>query len=154
MICRNCQKEFEPEAFEVFCGPDCTSAGNRKRQYAGVGMAAYDGIPGSVLNDCGPCDGPESEEEFQARVIELAKSLGWKHYHTRDSRKSVAGYPDLTLWRDRVIFVELKAANGTVSAAQSTVHEDMLAAGAELYVWRPADWSTIVEVLTRRDASA
>lgn len=38
-----------------------------------------------------------SESVFQSKVINMAKSLGWEHYHTHDSRRSVAGFPDLVL---------------------------------------------------------
>lgn len=88
-----------------------------------------------------------SEEEFQAEVIRLANGHGWDHYHTRDSRRSVRGFPDLVLVRERVVFAELKAADGKVSRDQRRWLGLLAKAGAEVYEWRPADWPGIAEAL-------
>ena len=49
------------------------------------------------------------ESELKSKVRELAIRLGWEYYHTNDSRRSEAGFPDLVLVRrQRLIFVELK----------------------------------------------
>ena len=91
---------------------------------------------------------PEADEKaFQAEVIKEARRLGWRHYHTYDSRKSAAGFPDLVLVRDRVVWVELKSATGRLTAAQEEWRDWLLAAGQEWHLWRPADWPAIVEVL-------
>ena len=39
------------------------------------------------------------EADFQAQVVKLALLLGWKVYHTHDSRRSREGFPDLILIR-------------------------------------------------------
>lgn len=88
------------------------------------------------------------EAEFQAAVIAEAKRCGWKHYHTRNSRKSVAGFPDLVLVGRRVIFAELKAESGRLTADQLGWLEALRDAGAEVYTWRPSDWATILKTLT------
>lgn len=88
-----------------------------------------------------------SEAAFQAQVIEYAKGRGWQVYHPYDSRKSQAGYPDLTLWRERLVFAELKAETGETTAAQEKCIEELRAAGQEVYLWRPSDMAAIVEVL-------
>ena len=68
---------------------------------------------------------PLSEDELQAAIIEMAETLGWLVYHTRDSRGSAEGFPDLVLVREpRILFVELKGIGvtgrrGRVSAAQA-----------------------------------
>lgn len=80
-----------------------------------------------------------SERAWQAMVLELATLYRWGHYHTFDSRRSQPGFPDLVLWRDRVIFAELKAADGTLTPLQKRVLEGLRAAGAAVFVWRPAD---------------
>src|SRR5205085_6866881 len=54
-----------------------------------------------------PTDGC-SEEEFQQWVTDRAKERGWKVYHTRDSRRSESGFPDLILCRGSIIAAELK----------------------------------------------
>jgi len=89
-----------------------------------------------------------TEKEFSAMFFGFALSRLWDGYHTHDSRRSKEGYPDWTLWRERVIFVELKTETGKTSAAQDTVIEGLRKAGAEVYEWRPSDWNTIIEVLS------
>lgn len=50
-----------------------------------------------------------SEAQFQARVITLAKGCSWAVYHTRFSKGSAAGFPDLVLCRPpRLVVAELK----------------------------------------------
>lgn len=91
-----------------------------------------------------------SEEQFQAWVIEQAKAHGWRHYHTRNSRKSVAGFFDLVLVRERVLWVELKLEGKSPDAAQLNWIEDVAATGGEVYVWRPSDLVEILSVLAER----
>lgn len=68
--------------------------------------------------------------------------LGWRIYHTRDSRGSYSGFPDLTMVRGpRLVFAELKSDRGIVSSEQA----EWLAAlrrveVVEVAVWRPEDW--------------
>jgi hypothetical protein len=107
----------------------------------------------------------QTEAEFQAQVIDLARITGWKANHTRRSigkgrqwttATSVTGWPDLTLWRPGrggVIFAELKTDTGKVSLDQQTILASLRSAGAEVYVWRPRDWDEIVARLQRREAS-
>ncbi len=89
----------------------------------------------------------ESEKKFMARVRKLASDLGWLDYHTHDSRRSEAGFPDLVLVRERVVYVELKTNKGRLTAAQKDWIDRLKEAGAEVRVWRPSDWATIEEVL-------
>ena len=42
-----------------------------------------------------------TEAQFQEAVVQLARLTGWLVYHTFDSRRSQAGYPDLTLLKGR-----------------------------------------------------
>lgn len=89
------------------------------------------------------------ERQFQAAVLEYAELVGWRCYHTHDSRGSHAGYPDLTLVRDdRLAFCELKAETGRVRPAQVAWLAALERCGAcEVYLWRPGDWPTIEAVL-------
>lgn len=88
-----------------------------------------------------------SEKAFMSEVIRFAKRQGWRSYHVHDSRKSVAGFPDLVLVRDRVVWAELKTETGRVTADQQTWLDALGATRAEVYLWRPSDWPSIVEAL-------
>ena len=59
------------------------------------------------------------EEQFRQAVREVAKQLGYRCWHTYDSRRSDPGMPDELLVRPpRVIFVELKAPKGIYTDEQ------------------------------------
>lgn len=113
-----------------------------------LGPTTADGF--AKLRQCfsEPVQEPAREEDFLADVIAFAKRLGYRHYHTRDSRKSVAGFPDLCLvGRGRLIFAELKIGDNTPTAEQSNWLDDLRAAGVPAYCWWPKDWGQIREVL-------
>jgi hypothetical protein len=90
------------------------------------------------------------EREFQAEVIRLAKLLGWRVYHTFNSRRSASGFPDLVLVRDRVMYAELKTDRGKPTPLQLEWAQALTGAGAEVYLWRPAELQAIAETLARR----
>lgn len=92
------------------------------------------------------------EKAFLDRVRKHAQSHGWLEYHTYNSRKSPAGFPDLCMVRNgRLIFAELKTSKGKESCAQRLWLESLRAVpGIEVYLWRPADWPTIEAVLQRK----
>jgi protein-disulfide isomerase-like protein with CxxC motif len=91
---------------------------------------------------------PQSERQFQAEVVKHAKRQGFKVYHTFDSRRSAAGFPDLVLIRNgKLIVAELKTDTGRVSAEQATWLELFAECGIPAMTWRPADWPEIVEKL-------
>lgn len=95
---------------------------------------------------------PPLEKDFQQQVIDLAQIAGWLHYHTYDSRRSPAGYPDLSLVRNgRLIYAELKSESGSPSDEQQKWLDELdRVPGVEVYVWRPSDWDEIERVLARR----
>lgn len=88
-----------------------------------------------------------SEAQFQAMVVQLARLRGWAHYHTHDSRRSAAGFPDLVLVRERVVFMELKSEKGAVKPEQRLWLARLLEAGAEAHLFRPSQWAEIEKVL-------
>lgn len=120
-----------------------------------------------------------TERQFQRQVIEYAQLMGWRCAHFRPAqtergwRTAVeadgAGFPDLVLVRGvELIFCELKAEKGKLSAAQSewlgtletvarrVAHmtacytgQRVEPAGVEVYVWRPSDWPELEERLAR-----
>ena len=100
---------------------------------------------------------PMSEKQLQAAVVAMARHLGWRVYHTFDSRRSDAGFPDLVLVRgSRLVFAELKTAKGPVSDYQARWLEALGATAAEVFLWRPADWAdgTVERVLRAPEAAA
>lgn len=93
-----------------------------------------------------------SEKDFQDAVLDLAHLNGWQTYHTYESRRSAAGFPDLFLVRPpRIVIAELKTARGRITSAQRA-WLDLLerCPGVEVYVWRPAGFDEIARVLSRR----
>lgn len=98
-----------------------------------------------------------TEKQFEQQLIGskgkpgVARVLGWRCYHVLRSKGSEAGYPDWTLVRDRVVFLELKRETGVLSDAQREWLGALRAAGAECYVVRPRHLDQITDVLRRRD---
>lgn len=90
-----------------------------------------------------------TEKQWQRQLTDLARVLGWRTYHTFLSRWSDSGFPDLVLVRDRVIFIECKRSNGQPTAAQAEWLEALAEAGAETYLWTPADFDEAQRVLQR-----
>jgi hypothetical protein len=90
----------------------------------------------------------QTERAFQASVVRYARLMGWATYHTFDSRRSDAGFPDLVLVRrPRVVFAELKSQRGRLRPAQRAWIEELRACGQAVYVWRPSQWREIEGVL-------
>jgi hypothetical protein len=105
-----------------------------------------------------------SEAELQEAVIDLARLRKWRVAHFRsvpvrhsDGRVTYmtpvqadgAGFPDLVLARERVIFVELKSDVGRTSVDQQDWLFALSGADAECHLWRPVHWrnGTIADVL-------
>lgn len=101
----------------------------------------------------------EKERGFQQAIIELAQLVGYRVAHFRPARTAQgwrtpvaadgAGFPDLVLVRERVLFVECKSERGRLTKDQEAWRDALLAAGAEWYEWRPNSWREIEETLTR-----
>jgi len=150
--------------------PGAITAGRLSRPLSASDAAAWDAyehdggaLPAQFMQRLyapdTPPKRPETEAGFQRAVIELATLLGWRVFHVYDSRRSEAGYPDLTLVRDghgergettpsRLIFAELKTDRGRVRPAQ----REWLAAlagvpGVLACVWRPRDFAAIQAAL-------
>jgi len=91
-----------------------------------------------------------TEAEFQQQIIDTARLLQWRCYHTRDSRGSEAGFPDLVLVRDRIVHLEVKTETGRLSTEQADWIAAINAAGGTALVVRPSQWEEIVAALKRR----
>jgi len=92
-----------------------------------------------------------SEEAFQQWVIELARVCGWRYYHTRYSKRSPSGFPDLVLVRNGLlIFAELKSEKGRVTTDQQDWLDELddVVPVIAVFVWRPSDMEQIARVLT------
>lgn len=95
---------------------------------------------------------PLREADLQKSVITSAQFLGWKVMHPLpgkvDRGRGYAtttmgdgkGYPDLTLVRERIVWVELKAEGKYLTVEQKLWRDWILAAGGEWYCWKPKDW--------------
>lgn len=90
-----------------------------------------------------------TEKQFLEQIRSLAKMTGWMVYHTYDSRRSQAGFPDLTMARrPRIIFAEAKREGGEATDPQEEWGDELSdCGGVEYYLWQPSDWDQIVEVL-------
>lgn len=91
-------------------------------------------------------------------VIDLAHLRGWRVAHFRPAQNSRgqwrtpvaadgAGFPDLVLVRDRLIFAELKTTVGRLSPEQVKWRDALIDAGQDWYCWRPDDLPTITRIL-------
>ena len=95
------------------------------------------------------------EADLLEAIRQAALHQGWLCYHTHDSRRSAPGFPDFCLVYPRtgkLIFWELKAATGRVSAEQQP-WIDALSGVTDpplVEVVRPADLDRCLEVLARK----
>lgn len=90
-----------------------------------------------------------TEAAFQSVVLDIAAWRGWLAYHTRDSRGSRSGFPDLVLVRERVVYAELKRDKGKPSLEQIKWISALREADGEAYVWFPCDMDEIERVLAK-----
>jgi hypothetical protein len=97
---------------------------------------------------------PVSETALLEFVRDVSRMRGWLSYHTRDSRRSDPGFPDLVLVRrPRLVFAELKAAGKHPTRFQRDWLSALAGVGdatdglLEVYIWRPADLDEIRKVL-------
>lgn len=94
-----------------------------------------------------------SEATLQTNIVQVARDLGWLHYHTHDSRRSPKGFPDLVLIHEaqqRCVFSELKTQRGRQSPEQRDWERRLRAIPyIEFYLWRPRQWldGSIVRIL-------
>jgi hypothetical protein len=94
------------------------------------------------------------ERELQAGVIDVARLFSWRVAHFRSvpvrrGKRTVwetpvqadgAGFPDLVLVRERVLWIELKVGKNTLSAPQADWLEALRGAGEEVHVWTEHEW--------------
>ncbi len=101
-------------------------------------------------------------EAQEARAFEDWLTLHrWWWWHVNLPQRSKAGFPDYVMFRERIVWVELKARNplnnriGKVSLEQQRFHERIKEAGGEMYVfWLPDDWKLVHDALRHPDVDA
>lgn len=95
-----------------------------------------------------------SEKQFDHLLFQgtksLAKTLGWESWHVVHAKGSRAGLPDRICWRERVLYTELKSTTGKPTPVQVETLTGLAKAGAECYLWTPADWDELTKVLGGR----
>lgn len=89
------------------------------------------------------------ERDWQQQILDAARYLGFRCYHTYDSRRSAPGFPDLMCVRDgRLLAIECKTATGKVSPEQAEwLAELALVPGVVALIARPDDWDEIEQLL-------
>lgn len=86
-----------------------------------------------------------TERQWQQAICELASLLGWRWYHTHDSRRSPEGFPDLVLVKGgRLLFFECKTEKGRVTKAQDEWLTALGPVSDLAVVVRPSDWESVV----------
>lgn len=96
-----------------------------------------------------------SEREFQGMVEDLAATCGWTTFHLNLPMRSPAGFPDLVMFRERIVFAELKSRSprtgkpGKLSPWQIEYAHTIQKAGGEYYSWLyPDEWEDVKRVLS------
>jgi hypothetical protein len=83
------------------------------------------------------------EAELQANIADLAAKLRLRYFHDVDSRRNEAGFPDTVIaGPGGHLFAELKRHDGRVTPEQRKWIDTLRAGGADVYLWRPADWQS------------
>jgi len=91
-----------------------------------------------------------SERAFQDKLVNFARNQGWRVYHTYDSRRNEAGFPDLVMCNGRFVYlVELKTDKGRVTKKQQAWLDDLDHSAMHVVrVWRPSDRDEFVRSIT------
>jgi hypothetical protein len=89
------------------------------------------------------------EDVLLQHIRATARRLGFVSYHTRNSRKSDPGFPDLLCCNGtRILAIETKSATGKVTSEQALWLSMLQQTGkVETYVLRPADLPQIETIL-------
>jgi len=101
-----------------------------------------------------------SERDWQQQIIDLAHMFGWLVAHFRAAKTAKgwrtavaadgAGWPDLCMVRDRVLWIENKREKGKLDQNQIDWIRWLDRAGAEVYVARPRHLDELAHILSKR----
>jgi hypothetical protein len=91
-----------------------------------------------------------NEACFQVKVEREFRKHGWLVYHTRCSKKSAAGFPDVVAARPaRLVIAELKMPGKLPTPEQEhwlRLYATLRTPWVSVFLWYPADWPEIVAV--------
>lgn len=91
-----------------------------------------------------------TEAQLQQRITDYCDLLRLRWHHETDSRRSKAGYPDLSICGPGgFLFAEIKTDAGRLRPEQTAWLDDLERAGIEAHCWRPMDWPHIEATLRR-----
>ena len=139
-------------------GTSITSTAAGRSSTAGRATPAATGRPRAIS------DGSGERARAPRLIVASARLLGWRVAHFRPAwtqrgwrtagSYDAQGWPDLVLVRERVVFAEVKTDRGRLRPEQEGWLGSLRHAGAEVYVWRPEDWTSgeVEDVLRRRAA--
>ena len=93
---------------------------------------------------------PISEEILLQQVRAVARKYSYLAYHTRDSRRSDKGFPDLVLSDGRrLLFIECKSQQGKLTGDQAQWLNLLAHTGkCETYIIRPSDLASLERLFT------
>lgn len=99
----------------------------------------------------------ETEAGFTRAVVDLARLYGWLVNHQIPLRtkrgwatgtQGDIGFPDIIAVRTgRLVVAELKVKTAVRPEQAAWLDRFRAVPGAEVFVWKPADWDTITAVL-------
>ncbi len=138
-------------------GPECTCGHAYDLHWPGPGACRVRGCtcleyglaPPAPESPSKPVAPHPREKDWLQAVVDLAAFQGALVYHTHDSRRSAAGFPDLVIVvHGRVLFRELKQDGNRPTAEQRRWLMALAQAGQDAAVWTfPQDWPLVVEAL-------
>lgn len=82
-----------------------------------------------------------TERQWMSQVLKMLRLAGWATYHTFDSRRSTAGFPDIIAIKERrMLAIELKADKGKATPEQiAWIRAFAQVAWVDAFVLRPAE---------------
>lgn len=81
------------------------------------------------------------EKVLMQRCLDHLAACGYLAYHTHDSRRSQAGFPDIVaVGHGRVLWIECKREKGKLSAEQKTWLDALARAGEQACMVQPSTW--------------
>ena len=99
--------------------------------------------------------GSMTETQVFEEIRRTANDHGWRIYHTYNSRRSEAGFPDVVLVRGgQLLMWELKKASGRVTTQQQQWIDDLAACpGVDARAVWPSDLDDCLQQMVARPSS-